>query len=172
MWQLIYWKWGFSCIYACSPPFGRGRCRVGSWHGSLVMGGQGSGVFSTGTSWFCDFLAISGLCAPWVPAPGNVGEGGFPLPDQVFFTLYQLTRKQGFWDIIPLNPCLVLEHPTQPLNHNISIHMLILFLQIMGHCGEYETAYIERIITMLLMSSAICSTRTSREVLRVRLWKK
>jgi hypothetical protein len=41
--------------------------------------------------------------------------------------------------------------------------MLILFLQIMGHCGKYETTYIERIITTLLMSSGICSCRTSRE---------
>jgi hypothetical protein len=50
----------------------------------LVMGGQGSGVFLAGTCWFRDFLAISGLCAPWVPTPGNIGDGGFPLPDRVF----------------------------------------------------------------------------------------
>jgi hypothetical protein len=49
------------------------------------MGGQGSRVFSTGTCWFRDFLVISGLCAPWVPAPGDVGEGGFPLPGRDFF---------------------------------------------------------------------------------------
>jgi hypothetical protein len=30
----------------------------------LVMGGQSSGVFSTGACWFRDCLAISGLCAP------------------------------------------------------------------------------------------------------------
>jgi hypothetical protein len=47
--------------------------------------------------------------------------------------------------------------------------MLILFLQIRGHCGEHEIAYVERIITALLMSSMICSTQTSREVLRERL---
>jgi hypothetical protein len=35
----------------------------GSSHGLLVMEGQSSGVFLTGTSWFHDFLAISGLCA-------------------------------------------------------------------------------------------------------------
>jgi hypothetical protein len=44
--------------------------------------------------------------------------------------------------------------------------MLILFLQIKGHCGKYETAYVEHIIASLLISSAICSTQTSREVLR------
>jgi hypothetical protein len=51
----------------------------------LVMGGQCSRVFSTRTYWFRDFLAISGLCAPWVPALGDVGEGGFLLPGRVFF---------------------------------------------------------------------------------------
>jgi hypothetical protein len=49
--------------------------------------------------------------------------------------------------------------------------MLILFLYIMGRCGKHETTYIERIITTLLMSSVIYSSRTSREVIRVRLCK-
>jgi hypothetical protein len=53
----------------------------------LVMGDQGSGVFLTGTCWFRDFLAISGLCAPWVSAPGDVSEGDFPLPGRFFFIL-------------------------------------------------------------------------------------
>jgi hypothetical protein len=46
--------------------------------------------------------------------------------------------------------------------------MLILFLQIKGHCGEQEIAYIECIITTVLISSVICSTQSSREVLRIR----
>jgi hypothetical protein len=57
------------------------HCRVGSCR-RLVMGGQSPGVFSTSTYWFHDFLAFSGLCAPWVPTP--VGEEGFLLPNQVF----------------------------------------------------------------------------------------
>jgi hypothetical protein len=73
-------------------------------------------------------------------------------------TLYQFTHKQGFRDIILLNPCLVLKHSTQPLNYSVNIHMLILFLQIRSHYGKHETAHVERIITSLLISYAIYST--------------
>jgi hypothetical protein len=73
-----------SGIYACSAPFGMSHCRVSSWHVSLVMGGQSLRIFSTGTSWFHDFLVISGLCAPWVSTSGDIGEGGFLLPGRVF----------------------------------------------------------------------------------------
>jgi hypothetical protein len=59
----------------------------------------------------------------------------------------------------------------QSLNHSVRIHMLIMFLHISGYCGKHETAYIECIITSLLMSSIICSTRTSREVIRIQFWK-
>jgi hypothetical protein len=55
----------------------------------------------------------------------------------------------------------------QPLNHSVSIQMLILFLQIRGHCCKHGTTYIECIIASLLMSSTICTTRASREVIRV-----
>jgi hypothetical protein len=63
--------------------------------GPLVMGGQGSEVFSIGTCWFRDFLAISGLCAPWVSALGDVGEGGFPLPGRVF--LLSIVDLNIYW---------------------------------------------------------------------------
>jgi hypothetical protein len=86
----------------------------------------------------------------------------YPLP------AYTQTR---FWDIIPLSPCSVLKHSTQPLNHSVSIHMLILFLQIMRYSSKHETAHVERIIASLLICSMICSTQTSREVLRVWLCK-
>jgi hypothetical protein len=75
----------------------------------LVMGGQGSGVFSTGTYWFRDFLAIIGLCVPWVLTPGNVGEGGFPHPGRVFLHLGEvlaiedrLTRPSSWVTSSPL----------------------------------------------------------------------
>jgi hypothetical protein len=58
-----------------------------------------------------------------------------------------------------------------PRSPYVSIHMLILFLQIRGHCGKHETVYVEHIIAMLLMSSAICNSQTSREVIRVRFCK-
>jgi hypothetical protein len=86
-------------------------------------------------------------------------------------TLYQLICKQGFLDIIPLIPFLVLKHPMHRLNHSVSIHMLILLLQIREHCSKHETTYIERKIASLLLSYAIYSTRTSSEVLRVRFCK-
>jgi hypothetical protein len=59
----------------------------------------------------------------------------------------------------------------QPLNHSVSIHVLILFMQIMRYYGKHETAYVECIITALLMSSVICSSRTSREAIRVWFYK-
>jgi hypothetical protein len=59
----------------------------------------------------------------------------------------------------------------QPLNHSVSIHLLISFLQIRGHCDKHEIVYIERIITSLLISSAICNTQTSREILRIWFYK-
>jgi hypothetical protein len=37
---------------------------VGAPERQLEVPGSGSRVFSTGTNWFCDFLAISELCVP------------------------------------------------------------------------------------------------------------
>jgi hypothetical protein len=49
--------------------------------------------------------------------------------------------------------------------------MLILFLQIKGHCGKHETAQVECIIILLLISSMIYSTLTNKEVLKVQFCK-
>jgi hypothetical protein len=45
-----------------TPLSGRAVVEWVSVTGLLVMGGQGSGAFSIGICWFCNFLAISGLC--------------------------------------------------------------------------------------------------------------
>jgi hypothetical protein len=41
----------------------------------------------------------------------------------------------------------------------------------MGHCDKHEIACVERIIATLLMSYAIYSSQTSKEVIRVRFYK-
>jgi hypothetical protein len=72
-------------------------------------------------------------------------------------TLCQLARKQELWDVVPLSPSLVLKHSTQHLNHGVSIGMIILLLQIRGHGGKHETADIEWVIAVLLISCSSCS---------------
>jgi hypothetical protein len=84
-------------------------------------------------------------------------------------TLYTSLHVNMAFDILYISALAWFSdiYPTQPLNYSVSIHMLILFLQIMRHCGKHETAYVECIIASHLISSMICSTRTSRVVLRV-----
>jgi hypothetical protein len=49
------------------------------------MGGQCSGVFSTRSCWFRDFLSHQWVACALSATPGNVGEDGFTLPGRVFF---------------------------------------------------------------------------------------
>jgi hypothetical protein len=66
---------------------------------------------------------------------------------------------------------LVLKHPTQPLDHGVSIRMLILLLQIRGHGGEHQTTDVKWVIAVLLISSAFSSICIVREIIRICLLK-
>jgi hypothetical protein len=65
--------------------------------GPLVMGGQCSGVFSTGSCWFRDFLSHQWVACALSATPGNVGEDGFTLPGRVFFSTEEDKSGEIVW---------------------------------------------------------------------------
>jgi hypothetical protein len=79
-----------------TSPSGLGRCRVGSCSWPVSDGRpEGSGVFSTGTCWFRDFLVISGLCVL------SAGPGQWWLsPPRSSFFFYDEPCRHKILDLI------------------------------------------------------------------------
>jgi hypothetical protein len=62
-----------------------------------VIGGQGSAVFLTGTSWFCDFLAISGFVRLECRPQAMLLRAAFPSPVRFF---YKPLRKKMIYSYL------------------------------------------------------------------------